>query len=92
MRVRDVRLTSPAVMTLHGKGQKTRQVPILGQTTALLTSYLTHHQKTAWGIAGTNAEMKWKALESTYQELQTEALPQWKGDDDLMHWLQDLCK
>ncbi len=174
LRVRDIRLTSPAVMTLHGKGQKTRQVPILGQTTALLTNYLTHHQKMAWGIAGADApvfynqqrqplsrwgishilqkyvllaqrnsifpthlhvtphvlrhskamgmlkagvnlvyirdflghvnvstteiyaradaEMKRKALESTYRELQTEALPQWKDDDDLMHWLQDPCK
>ena len=36
--------------------------------------------------------MKRKALENTYKELQTEALPNWEEDNDLMQWLQDLCK
>lgn len=39
--VRDCRLTSPAVVTLTGKGRKTRQVPIMTPTVALLTPYLT---------------------------------------------------
>lgn len=36
---KDVRLTSPAVITLHGKGNKTRQVPIMGKTQKLLECY-----------------------------------------------------
>ena len=55
LRVRDVRLTSPAVLTLQGKGQKTRQVPLLGKTRDLLSGYLAQHQKQAWGIAATEA-------------------------------------
>lgn len=174
LRVCDVRLTSPAVATLHGKGQKTRQVPLLGRTKELLSGYVTQHQKLAWGIPGREAplfynqrreklsrwgiahilkkyvvmaqsqntfpsnvrvtphvlrhskamgmlkagvnlvyirdflghvnvstteiyaraddEMKRRALEKTYHELQTEALPNWEEDEDLMHWLQNLCK
>lgn len=174
LRVRDIRLTAPAVVTLHGKGRKTRQVPIIGKTKELLSGYLEQHKKMSWGIAAADAplfynqqhqklsrwgishildkyvelakketsfhvdfpvtphvlrhskamgmlkagvnliyirdflghsnvvtteiyaradtEMKRKALESTYKELQTEALPNWEEDDDLMQWLQDLCK
>lgn len=174
LRIRDVRLTAPAVVTLHGKGRKTRQVPLIGKTKDLLSSYIDQHKKMPWGVAATDAplfynqqhqklsrwgishildkyvqmaqqqtsfqvdfpvtphvlrhskamgmlkagvnliyirdflghsnivtteiyaradtEMKRKALESTYKELQTEALPDWNGDDDLMQWLQDLCK
>ncbi|MCY9698397.1 tyrosine-type recombinase/integrase [Paenibacillus alginolyticus] len=174
LRVRDIRLTAPAVVTLHGKGRKTRQVPIIGKTKELLSGYLEQHKKMAWGIAAADApmfynqqlqklsrwgishilekyvelakqetsfqvdfpvtphvlrhskamgmlkagvnliyirdflghsnvvtteiyaradtEMKRKALESTYKELQTETLPNWNEDDDLMLWLQDLCK
>lgn len=40
IRVKDVRLSSPAVITLHGKGNKVRQVPIMGKTTELITKYL----------------------------------------------------
>lgn len=40
IKVKDVRLSSPAVITLHGKGSKTRQVPLMGKTTELLTKYL----------------------------------------------------
>lgn len=38
--VRDVRLQKPAVITLTGKGRKTRHVPIGTNTIALLTGYL----------------------------------------------------
>lgn len=38
--VRDVRLESPAVIRLTGKGRKTRQVPVMARTVALLESYL----------------------------------------------------
>ena len=38
--VRDVRLESPAVMTLTGKGRKTRHIPIMSKTAKLLSSYL----------------------------------------------------
>ena len=40
LRIRDVRLTSPAVITLHGKGDKSRLVPVMGKTRTLLQQYL----------------------------------------------------
>lgn len=39
LRVRDVRLEAPPTCTLTGKGRKTRQVPLMGPTTALLQHY-----------------------------------------------------
>ena len=38
--VRDCRLTPPAVVTLTGKGRKTRQVPLMAPTVALRQAYL----------------------------------------------------
>ena len=38
--VRDVRLESPAVMTITGKGRKTRHIPIMSKTAKLLSNYL----------------------------------------------------
>lgn len=43
LRVRDVRLESPALITLTGKGCKTRQVPLLGNTVNLLQNYMEEH-------------------------------------------------
>lgn len=40
MRVCDVTLQAPAVLTLTGKGNKTRRVPIMKNTASLLQSYL----------------------------------------------------
>lgn len=40
LRIRDVRLENPAVITLTGKGRKTRCVPILGGTVELLRLYM----------------------------------------------------
>lgn len=40
MRVCDVTLQAPAVLTLTGKGNKTRRVPLMKNTAALLQSYL----------------------------------------------------
>jgi len=40
LRVRDAVLNSPAVLILTGKGNKTRRVPLMKNTLALLTSYL----------------------------------------------------
>ena len=40
LKVKDLRLDNPAVITLHGKGQKTRHVPITEKTKNLLQSYL----------------------------------------------------
>lgn len=42
LKIKDVRIESPAVVTLHGKGNKTRQVPIMSGTQALLKTYLEH--------------------------------------------------
>lgn len=52
LKVKDVRLMSPAVITLHGKGNKVRQVPIMSNTKSLLDSYL-NTRKTCSGMAGT---------------------------------------
>lgn len=43
---RDVRLMAPAVMTLHGKGRKSRQVPLMTNTRALLAAYLQTARRT----------------------------------------------
>ena len=40
LRMRDVRLTNPAMVTLTGKGQKTRQVPLMKDTCKLLDAYI----------------------------------------------------
>jgi len=40
IKVKDVRLTTPAVITLHGKGSKIRTIPIIGKTADLLKMYL----------------------------------------------------
>ncbi len=40
IKVKDVRLTTPAVVTLHGKGNKIRTVPIIGRTANLMKTYL----------------------------------------------------
>lgn len=40
LKYKDIRLAEPAVITLHGKGNKTRQIPIMGQTYTLLKKYM----------------------------------------------------
>lgn len=40
LRVRDVRLDPPPILTLTGKGNKTRQVPLMSPTATLLKQYL----------------------------------------------------
>jgi len=42
--------------------------------------------------ARADAEMKRRALEKTYHELQTETLSNREKDEDLICWLQNLCK
>ncbi len=52
IRVKDVRLSSPAVIRLHGKGSKVRQVPLMGKTSENLSLYLEtkkHHSGISWG-------------------------------------------
>jgi site-specific recombinase XerD len=51
IKIKDIRLNSPAVITLHGKGNKARQVPILGKIKDLLSGFLEQHKKYPWGIA-----------------------------------------
>lgn len=43
LRVKDIRIERPSVVTLHGKGNKTRQVPVMTKTQKLLKSYLEHY-------------------------------------------------
>ena len=42
LKLKDLRLDKPAVVTLHGKGKKTRHVPITEKTKNLLQLYLQH--------------------------------------------------
>ncbi|MBA7520448.1 Tyrosine recombinase XerC [subsurface metagenome] len=55
LKVKNIRLNSPAVITLNGKGNKTRQVPVLGKIKDLLSGYLEEHKKHPWGIATADA-------------------------------------
>jgi site-specific recombinase XerD len=41
--VRDLRLDHPAMAALTGKGRKTRHVPLMANTTAVLAAYLAEH-------------------------------------------------
>ena len=50
LRVKDVRTEAPAVITLHGKGDKIRQVPIMSSTAELLKNYLEKYKPVS-GIA-----------------------------------------
>lgn len=44
VRVRDIRLADPAVLTLTGKGSKRRVVPLMANTATLVAEYLTEHR------------------------------------------------
>jgi len=44
LRVRDVRLDAPAILSLTGKGAKTRHVPLMAPTVALIRQYMTEWQ------------------------------------------------
>jgi integrase/recombinase XerD len=170
----DIRLARPATATLHGKGSKTRRVPLMGPTARLVEDYLTRRaphpgvgadadplfngpertRLTRWGVtkvldrhvhslrrrdpgyaadvnvtphvirrtramhllqAGVNliyirdllghadvstteiyaradAEAKRKAIESAYQSLTPEPLPDWTADHDLLQWLDNACR
>ncbi len=170
---RDIRLDSPSVVILRGKGRKTRSVPIMKQTTALLTEYMAEQRShcraslddtslfcnqqkqrlTRKGIsyiletiverahshpefrrkekitchvlrhsraahmlqagiplvyirdflghesvksteiyARLNDEIKRKAIEEAYIDLQVPDFPSWQENAELMNWLTDLCK
>jgi integrase/recombinase XerD len=43
LKVRDVRLDHPPILTITGKGRKTRQVPLMSNTTSLLRQYMTEN-------------------------------------------------
>jgi integrase/recombinase XerD len=50
LKIKDVRISEPCVITLNGKGNKTRQVPITKKTKNLLENYLSS-QKVNDGIS-----------------------------------------
>ncbi len=54
LKVKDARLMHPAVITLHGKGNKVRQVPIMRNTKSLLDSYM-DTRKICSGMADTES-------------------------------------
>ncbi|MBM9617015.1 tyrosine-type recombinase/integrase [Desulfobulbus rhabdoformis] len=45
LRIRDVRLEQPATVTLHGKGRKTRVVPVTAKTASIMEGYF---QEKGW--------------------------------------------
>lgn len=47
LKVKNIRLEKPAAVTLHGKGNKTRHVPIMKSTVAILRSYLVSYKGTS---------------------------------------------
>jgi site-specific recombinase XerD len=51
LKVGDIRLSSPAVVVLNGKGGKVRHVPITGKTKSHLKAYLEEQKRCNWGIA-----------------------------------------
>ena len=53
IRIKDIRLSDPSVITLHGKGNKIRQVPLMGKTSELLGKYL-EIKKYHYGFAKTD--------------------------------------
>ena len=170
----DVRAARPMMVTLRGKGSKTRRVPLMDPTAQLVEDYLDrrvphlgvgadadplfngpeHTRLTRWGVtkmlakhvqslrrrdpgyaagvtvtphvirrtramhlleagvnliyirdllghadvstteiyARANAEAKLKAIESAYQSLTPEPLPNWTADQDLLEWLDHACR
>ena len=42
--------------------------------------------------ARADTEMKRKAIESVYMDLSPVDIPNWEENEDLMYWLQNLCK
>lgn len=170
----DVRAARPMVVTLRGKGSKTRRVPLMDPTARLIKDYLDrraphlgvgadadplfngpqHTRLTRWGVtkvlarhvqslrrrdpsyaaglnvtphtirrtramhllqAGVNliyirdllghvdvstteiyaradTEAKRNAIESAYQSLTPEPLPDWTADQDLLEWLDHACR
>jgi hypothetical protein len=58
-----------------------------------IRDFLGHTSITSTEIyAKADSEMKRKALESAYLDLETGELPAWDKDGDLMNWLQNLCR
>jgi site-specific recombinase XerD len=170
----DIRTARPMVITLHGKGSKTRRVPLMDPTARLIEDYLDRRARhrgvgtdgdplfngpeqtrlTRWGVtkilarhvqslrrrdpgyapglnitphvirrtramhllqakvnliyirdllghadistteiyARADADAKRKAIESAYQSLTPEPLPTWTADQDLLEWLDHVCR
>lgn len=44
LKIKDVRISNPAVITLTGKGSKTRQVPIMDKTKRLIDNHISNQQ------------------------------------------------
>ena len=65
LKAKDVRLEEPAVITLHGKGQKTRHVPIIEKTKKLLESYLQFQ----WSNIGIGAGEQYLFVNQKRQQL-----------------------
>jgi hypothetical protein len=58
-----------------------------------IRDFLGHSNVTSTEIyARADSEMKRKALESAFVELDIGELPLWEKDGEMMNWLQNLCR
>jgi hypothetical protein len=58
-----------------------------------IRDFLGHSNVTSTEIyARADSEMKRKALESAYLELDIGEMPSWEKDGEMMNWLQNLCR
>ena len=58
-----------------------------------ISDFLGHFNVTSTEIyARADSEMKRKALESAYLELDIGEMPSWEKNGELMNWLQNLCR
>jgi len=88
------RFNNSATITPHVfRHSKSMHMLQAGINLVYIRDFLGHCSITSTEVyARADSEMKRKALESAYLELDTGELPPWKNDGDLMNWLQNLCK
>ena len=67
LRVRDVRLDAPAIISLTGKGNKTRKVPLMTPTTSLIQHYMAE-----WRL-GPNGTQDWPLFMNSRRQPLTRA-------------------
>jgi integrase/recombinase XerD len=67
VKVRDVRITTPPQVTLIGKGQKTRTIPIMIETVEIIKNYINEHELSSQGMLDTPLFFNCKGTKLTRQ-------------------------